>query len=164
MKITLFLAAALFPLIAFFNGGCSRNTALDFPKYGFEIQPLDSAPAEVTAQVMMMFLPPDTEGFAPSVNVQIQPFKEKLEKYITISKDQIGQMRGALISESKVNDKEWTIEYTGSMNAMTMHCYARVMLSKDKAYLISGTARDIDWDKSAEQIKKSVNSFKLKSM
>ena len=53
------------------------QSRLDFPSAGFAIAVLEAEPGDVGYIALTMSLPP-TDGFAPNVNVQIQPFEGSL--------------------------------------------------------------------------------------
>jgi hypothetical protein len=133
----------------------------DFPQYGFQIDTLDSTVGSSPAQAVMMFLPV-SDGFAPNVNVQIQPFSGSLKDYAALSKKQFDEMKFKLVSEQQKSDSEWVVEYSGAMQSLQLHWYARALLSNQKVYLVTATARDSQWAKIADQLKKNVESFKLK--
>jgi len=143
-----------------FNFPLLAGTA-DFPQYGFQIDTLDGTAGSSPTQVVMMFLPA-SDGFSPNVNVQIQPFSGTLKDYIALSKKQFDEMKIKLISEQQKNDNEWVTEYSGNMQGMSLHWYARAVLGNQKVYLITATANDSQWAKVSEQLKKNIESFKLK--
>jgi hypothetical protein len=133
----------------------------DFSQYGFQIDTLEGKVGTSPAQVVMMFLPA-SEGFAPNVNVQIQPFSGMLKDYVALSKKQFDEMKLKVINEQAKGDQEWTVEYSGPMQGLQLHWYARAVLGNQKVFLVTATANEAQWAKVADQLRKNVDSFKLK--
>jgi hypothetical protein len=133
----------------------------EFPQYGFQIDTLDGTVGKEPIQAVMMFLPV-TESFAPNVNVQIQPYGSTMKDYIALSKKQFEEMKLKFISEHQVSNNEWTIEYSGQMQNLPLHWYARALLNNQKIYLVTATATDTQWPKVSHQLRENVNSFKVK--
>jgi hypothetical protein len=134
---------------------------LDFPKYGFQIGALETTPGKMPLQAVMMFLPAKN-GFAPNVNVMIQPYAGTIKDYAALSKGQFAEMKLKFIAEDSTAANEWTAEYSGMMQQASLHWYARAVMKEGKVYLITATAKDIDWDDCSADLKKCVNSFNLK--
>ena len=143
-----------------FNLPLMAGTA-EFPQYGFQIETLDGAVGDSPAQVVMMFLPA-SEGFAPSVNVQIQPYEAALKDYVALSKKQFEEMKLKIIAEQFKGDSEWVAEYGGTLQGMQLHWYARAVLHGKKIYLVTATAGEAQWAKVADKLRKNVDSFKVK--
>src|SRR5258707_2546954 len=99
----------------------AKAATIDLPLYGFQIDALDAAPdASAPATALEMFLTP-TEGFAPNINVQIQPYTWTIQEYATLSKGQFDELKWKVISEKEIDDNEWNLEYTGTMQAAELH-------------------------------------------
>jgi hypothetical protein len=159
MKHKYIAAVISFVLI---SAACSSWAApLDFPKYGFQIGALDATPGSVPTQAVMLFLPAK-DGFAPNVNVMIQPYADTMKDYISLSKSQFDQMKMKVISEKSPSDNEWLVEYVGEYQQSSLHWYARAALKQGKVYLVTGTSRASDWDIYKSDLKKCVDSFTLK--
>ena len=68
-----------------------KAETLTFKQAGFSIAPLDE-PQKGPSQTLIMFLPA-SDGFAPNVNVQIQPYSGSIDAYADLSKTQFKQVR-----------------------------------------------------------------------
>ena len=135
---------------------------IEFPKYGFHIDALDQTAGAATTQALMMFLPVEN-GFAPNVNVQIQPFPGTIEEYIKVTKGQFTEMSLKLNFEKLVSKNEWLCEYSGSLKGgKAMHWYAKVVVASGKAYLATATTLEESWKAEADLLKKNVESFGVK--
>ena len=140
----------------------SRAASIDLPKYGFTMDVLDAvAPPDSPAQAVVSFLPAQ-DGFAPNVNVVIQPFPGTIKDYVSLSKAQFEEMKWSIISERTASDTEWIAEYSGSMQQTSLHWYARAILKSGKVYLVTATASESAWKTVADSLRKSVDSFQLK--
>ena len=152
------VVAALFSLAI-----SSRSAAatIELPLYGFQIDALDAAPdASSPTTVIQTFLPA-TDGFAPNINVQIQPYTGTIKDYATTSKSQFEQMKWKVVSDQQPNDSEWNVEYTGSFHGSDLHFYARAVSANGKVYLITATAKESQWATMGDTLLKHVQSFKL---
>ncbi|MCC6673381.1 MAG: hypothetical protein IT458_20150 [Planctomycetes bacterium] len=131
---------------------------LAFPAAGFAIAALDSAPSKESTQILLMSLPPSA-GFAPNVNVQIQPCAEGVQAYLALSKKQFEQMGLELVAESKPSASAITMEYQGELQGRKLHCYARAVQKGGSIYLATGTALQSQWDKVGAELKACVDSL-----
>jgi hypothetical protein len=139
-----------------------KAATLDLPKYGFAMDVLDAPlPSGAPTQAIMSFLPAQ-DGFSPNVNVVIQPYPGTIKDYITLSEGQFKQMNWSVISEKTISDNEWICEYSGTMQQVSLHWYARAIMKSGKVYLVTATAADSSWKAVADTLKKSVESFRLK--
>ena len=142
---------------------CSQSGAatIELPLYGFKIDALDAAPdASNPTTVIQTFLPA-TEGFAPNIIAQIQPYTGTMKDYATLSKSQFEQMKWKVIADQQPGDNEWTVEYTGSLQGTDLHFYARALSTNGKVYLITATAKESQWKTVGDTLRKHVESFKL---
>ena len=151
----------IFTAALLFAAGSSAR-ALDFPSMGFQIDPLETSPSSPPTQALMLFLPAES-GFAPNVNVVIQPYGGTREDYIKLSKGQFDQMELKIISEKTPSDNEWICEYSGDLQGSLLHWYARAILASGKVYLVTATSRDANWAAVSDPLKKCVDSFKIDS-
>ena len=55
-----------------------------------------------------MFLPV-SDGFAPNVNVNIQPYPGSIKDYIGLSKGQFQKMKWNIVEEKQTGDTEWAV-------------------------------------------------------
>jgi hypothetical protein len=132
---------------------------IDLPLYGFKIDALDASADSGPGTALIMFLP-KTQGFAPNINVQIQPYTGSLKDYIALSKGQFDQLKWKVISENQSGDNEWIVEYAGPMNEGDMHFYARAVSKAGKMYLVTATAEESQWATVGDTLRKNVDSFK----
>lgn len=141
----------------------AHSDTLTLPQYGFEIDPLDTQASATTTQALITYLPADN-GFAPNVNIQIQPYGEGMKDYIALSKKQFNQLNWKVISENTKGDSEWVVEYGGPFKDFTLHWYARALLNvkEKKVYLATATAKEDNWSEVSSALKKCVDSFKIK--
>lgn len=158
MKLTkLWLVAAVSVIgVSAVNGA----TAVNLPLYGFQINALD-APAQDAVGSALITLLPVSDGFAPNVNVLIQPYTGAMADYITLSKGQFASIKANVLSEQTPTPTEWVVEYTGTMGGNDLHFYARALSRNGKVYLVTGTAKDMQWSKVGQTLRQTVNSFKL---
>lgn len=131
----------------------------ELPKYGFQIDPLNTAPQGESTTALMTFLPV-TEGFAPNINVIIQSFAGTIEEYNKITMDQFKSMNLKVISESNPSPKETVFEYAGKMNGQDLHFYARAISKGSKIYLVTATAKQTQWPSVGKTLRKHVDSFR----
>jgi len=136
-------------------------SALDFPLSGFQIKALDVAKGSTPTSPLVMCLPP-SDGFAPNVNVTIQPFPGTLGDYITVSKDEFAQVKWNVVAESRPDDKTWTVEYADPSPENPLHFYARAVTSGKYVYLVTATAKESQWKTVESQLRQCVDSFKAK--
>jgi len=147
----------------FLSAISSRSGAatIDLPLYGFQIDALDAAPdASGPTTVIQTFLPA-TDGFAPNINVQIQPYTGTIKDYAATSKSQFEQMKWKVVSDQQPNDNEWNVEYTGSFHGSDLHFCARAVSANGRVYLITATAKDSQWATVGDTLRKHLESFKL---
>jgi hypothetical protein len=133
---------------------------LNFPKAGFSIAPLDSESEPVQQQKLVMFLPV-SNGFAPNVNVMTQPHTGTLDEYIEISKQGFLKAGFTVLNLTKSGADTVIFEYTGQIQARSLHWYARAILKNGKIHLVSATALEEQWLATAAKLKACVDSFQL---
>ena len=104
---------------------------------------------------------PATDGFAPNVNVQIQPFTDSIASYISLSKTQFEQLKFKIILESK-NADTWTVEYSGVTSGNELHFYAKAFSDGKHVFLVTATSKVDQWNSVSPALKKCVDSFQLK--
>lgn len=139
----------------------SRAATIELPLYGFQIDALDAAPdASSPTTVIQTFLPA-TEGFAPNINVQIQPYTGTMKDYAALAKSQFEQMKWKVIADQQPSDNEWNVEYTGTFQDRDLHFYARAVSNNGKVYEITATAKESQWTTVSDTLRKHVESFKI---
>lgn len=114
---------------------------------------------EIGGQVFHYFLPA-ADGFAASVNLQIQPFDGDIDAYIELSEDQFEQMNFAVLTAER-SDNEILYEYAGSLQGQDFHWYSRVIKQGSLFYVVTATALEHRWDVERDQLIDSVHSFAL---
>jgi len=152
---TAFIAAlCLISSVAF-----ADDAKLTFPAAGFSIAPL-AAPQKEAYQVVMMFRPA-TNGFAPNVNVQIQPYADGVDAYAKLSKGQFAQIGLTLISENKPDASTVVWEYSGAMQGTQLHWYAKAVQKDGFIYLTTATSLETQWAAESAALKACVDSFEM---
>ena len=137
-------------------GAAESTNRLHFPASGFSISPLEATPGEKTHQVMMMWLPPTPAN----VNVQIQPYGGSIEEYAALTLKQFKEHKAEVISQKKVGDSVFVVDYVGELEGQRLHWYARAEKSGGHVYLATGTTTEALWPGQATQIKACVDSFR----
>jgi photosystem II reaction center protein PsbP len=138
-----------------------RAATIELPLCGFQIDVLDAAPDASNPTTVLQTLLPATEGFAPNIIVQIQPYTGTIKDYVTLSRRQFEQMKWNVISDQQSGDNEWSVEYTGSLQGADLHFYARAVSTNGKVYLVTATAKESQWTTVSDTLRKHVDSFKL---
>jgi hypothetical protein len=151
--------AALFSLAISSRLGAA---SIELPLYGFQIDALDAAPDDSSPTTVIQTFLPATDGFAPNINVQIQPYTGTMNDFATTSKGQFEQMQWKVIADHHLNDNEWNVEYTGSFRGSDLHFYQRAVSANGKVYLITATAKESQWATVGDTLLKHVESFRLK--
>ncbi len=158
MKLSLVTVFVLLAGIA----ALAQTSRLSFPANGFSVDVLEEAnpSAEQASAPLVMTLPP-SGGFAPNVNVSIQPYTGNLEDYVTLSEGQFKTGNYKVLNTKKLDSKMWQWEYTGMVKSLALHFYSKVIVNGKKAFLSTATATETQWKVHAERLKNVVNSFKL---
>jgi hypothetical protein len=132
---------------------------LHFPMSGFSIAALEAPLSLTPQQAVVMFLSA-TNGFAANVNVQIQPYGETLDDYLTLSVQQCKNAGFKLLQQNATEKTAVVFEYAGEMDGRRLHWYARAQKSAGRVYLVTATALDDQWDRLAPQLKACVDSLR----
>jgi hypothetical protein len=135
------------------------DSRLQFKSNGFSIAPLEERSETAICQAVMMFLPA-TEGFAPSVNVQIQPFDGTINDFASLSQQQFKAAGFTVVSEN-ITKTTLVWEYSGLFQGRKLHWYARAVQDKKAIYLVTATAADAQWKTVSVKLKACVDSFKI---
>jgi hypothetical protein len=157
---TWFVGVAAFLSLAIFSQ--LRAATADLPLYGFQIDLLDAAPDTSHPTTVIQTFLPATEGFAPNIIVQIQPYAGTMKDYAALSTKQFDQMKWKVISAQQPTDSEWNVEYTGSVQDNDLHFYARAVSTNGKVYLVTATAKESQWPTVGDTLRKHAESFKAK--
>lgn len=141
----------------------SEIEPLRFGAEGFSIKALPSADSNTNAQraVCAFFLPP-AGGFAPNINVLIQP-PVPIEDFVKLSKQQFDMFGFKVIKDAVVPPKERNVEYEGTTQGKPCHFFARAVCTDKKVFLITATTAADQWDKTSPQLIECVKSFALTS-
>jgi hypothetical protein len=130
---------------------------LHFASAGFSIAPLESPPGDTLIQPLIMCLPA-RDGFAANVNVQIQPYKGKLDDYTSLTGAQL-KGAGLTLLQYKSGGKSVAIyEYNGTIQGRALHYYQRAEKSGDSVYLTTATATEDQWAELGPRLKTCVDS------
>jgi hypothetical protein len=130
---------------------------MHFATSGFSIAPLESPPGDTVIQPLIMCLPV-RDGFAANVNVQIQPYKGKLDDYSSLTVAQL-KAAGLTLLQYKSGGKTVAIyEYNGTTQGRVLHYYQRAEKSGDSVYLTTATAPEDQWAELRPRLKACVDS------
>jgi hypothetical protein len=154
--------ARIFTVLALLGGVAqAAGDELKFAEHGFSIKPLKGHNAKAMQQVLTLSLSP-SDGFAPNVNVQVQPFTGTMEEYLDISRNDF-QKLGFTTIQVKIEGNVAVLEYSGSLPKvpMALHWYARAVQAPGKVYLVTGTAAETQWAQAGAAIKECVDSLKI---
>jgi len=128
----------------------------------FSIKPLEGQSDSTVHQPLVMMLPP-SQGFAPNVNVQIQPYRGSLDDYTALSKSQFKAAKWTLIKEQKLGEDTVVFELSGAMQGRRLHWFIRAQKRGAKVYLVTATATRGQWPKLSRKLIACVSSFKLEA-
>ncbi len=134
------------------------ESRLVFPTSGFSIAALDAPNAATTYQALVMTLPASA-GFAPNVNVQVQPFPGDFASYMSLSEEQMSKIGWTIISK-KADAHSATYEFKGLYQQRQLHWYSKAVAGKGKIYLVTATAAEEQWAEVSEALKASVESIR----
>ncbi len=137
----------------------AQEPRLRFQANGFSIAPLEATDDRAVYQILVMMLPA-TQSFAPSVNVQSQPFAGTMEEFVSLSRQQFTAEGLSIVSE-KLGSNAVSWEYTGEVRGLQLHWYATAQAGNRKIYLVTATALEQQWDTVAADLRKCVDSFRL---
>ena len=141
------------------TAGAASAGALAFREHGFSIKAPVGHNDKAMQQVVTLMLPAEG-GFSPNVNVQVQPYPGSIEDYIKLSKGQF-QTAGVTIVTEKHDAKQVTLEYTGKLQGVSLHWYARGIVGKGKVVLATATAGESQWAAVGATLRQSVDSLAL---
>lgn len=150
----LFLASFCLSIFSF-----SQNPQVEFVKAGFRIKTLEPAQAPANGYLACTMSLPAEAGFAPNVNVIVEPFSGSLKEYKKMSVEQLEFLE---VEPVKVKQKkgELTFEYEGDMlGPRIVHVFTRVILVDDKVFVATATATPEQWKNHGKQLREVVNSI-----
>jgi hypothetical protein len=131
-----------------------------FTQAGFSIDVLDSAPGTEPFQPVLMTMPA-SDGFAPNVNVQVQPYPDGLDAYRKLTLAQFEQFGLEVVQERELAANTLLFEYAGKMQGMDLHFYARAVQREGRIHLATGTALKTQWEKAGPALRACVDSLEL---
>ena len=111
---------------------------LQFPIHGFTIEPLEATGQNAIIQPVSLQLPV-SDGFAPNVNVMIQPFPGTIKDYADMSRGQFRAMN-MTIKDAHITTTSIRWTYVGVLKGRTLKFYARALKRGDQIYLVTATA------------------------
>jgi len=150
--------SALILLSTFAASGAER---VRFKENGFSIDVLEDTNDKSQSVAALVMTLPESGGFAPNVNVSVQPFTGKLLDYVKLSDAQFKEAKFKTLSAKKLDDKTYVWDYTGQTQNMLLHFYAKVIVNGKTAYLATATATEPQWVIFADKLKATVNSLKM---
>ena len=159
-------------LVALFGLGASVVSAppsLKFPTMGFSIAPLAADPDATEYIPLQMTLPADEDGFAPTVNVLVQPLEGTIEQYKELSIRLLKDSGFTVIAEGFTANtvggtddaKALVMEYEGEVGEYTFHYYAKARQRRGNIVLATATASEASWKTHALALKTCVDSLSV---
>jgi hypothetical protein len=131
---------------------------LYFNNTGFSISPLEeNSPTDSYTALIMPLMPID--GFAPNVNIQIQPYKGTIQEYEALSVKQFEEFKYNLIQE-KASGNSVIFEYSAMMKGRPYHGYIKAELNNGIIYLATGTSTESQWKAMGDKLKACVDSLR----
>lgn len=131
-----------------------------FTQAGFSIDVLDSVPGTEPFQPLTMMMPA-SDGFAPNVNVQVQPYPDGLDAYRKLTLEQFQQLGLEVLQDREISATTLVFEYAGKMQGMDLHFYARALHRDGRIHLATGTSLVKQWEKAGPALKACVDSMDL---
>lgn len=148
-----FVSCALAALAA-----AAAKDRLYFRGLGFSIAPLEATWASEQYTALLLFLPP-SEGFAPNVNVVVQPGEQSIADYAEKTKKELRAI-GAKILRDKTSEDAFSCEYTRAFQGRQHHHYSKAELGKKGVYLVTATALESQWKSVGPRLMACVDSFR----
>ncbi len=136
------------------------SARLEFRRHGFTIEALEGAGGDTPFTALAMCLPP-TDGFAPNVNVMVQPYPDTIDAYADLSRGQFKQLDLRVVKEEKLADNAVAFEYVGKLGDRDLHWYAVARKRGNQVHLVTATAGKDQWEKVGPRLRKCVDSFRL---
>jgi hypothetical protein len=136
---------------------CTPPDKLVFQTAGFAIAALEAKEGKTPLQALQMYLPP-SDGFAPNVNVQIQPWAQDLDAYLEVSKKGFEQARFEVVKTSKPSESVLVVEYQETRQG-GLRFYARAALRNGTIYLATAAASPRQWEEVGSNLRECVDSL-----
>lgn len=161
------ITAALGMLGAFAAGywtAAGKPTVYESPLNGFRIEAPEFEPVPGgTTQVVLHMFGPASDGFAPNLNVMVQPAMTA-QQLRDISSTQFVQIGLKVLREEpgKLQGRDTVLyEYAGQMQQRDMHFLALGVCHADRTYLVTCTSLESQFAKLKAAFEAAVKSFKL---
>ena len=135
-------------------------------EYGFSIQP----PEGWTIQedwfgAIVCFIGPTEDDFAVNINIVSEETDMSLEEYVELSKQQIKDILNATIisggSRTIKNHEAYEIVLTWTMGAHNLKQKQVYLIEKGRAYIITCTASQSNYDSYVSTFDESINTFEF---
>lgn len=133
------------------------STRARFAASGFSIDTLDAPAGAQPYQVLIMLLPA-SDGFAPNVNVQSQPFEGTVAEYVELSKREVAAAGLRLVAE-EIRGNTIRMEYAGDIQERPMRFVVKGVVLKGRALLATGTALESQWKDVEAKLRACVGGF-----
>jgi hypothetical protein len=157
------LAFVVTPL-AFVGGwfaAAEKNAVFEDQQYGFRIEGPQFGDGPVQTRVAI--LGPVSQGFAPNVNVVLQPPMSR-ERFSEMSRRQFKEMELDVKSEQNkaVGGREAVLwEYSGPMQGRDLHFLALAVMGESQTYLTTCTATPKQFEKYEQAFRSCLDSFQI---
>ncbi len=151
-------ALLVFASLALVAPAHAKPAALSFSEHGFSIEPPVGHDAAQMQQVVSLAIPM-SDGFAPNVNVQVQPFTGPMGDFVKLSLDQF-KAAGVKLVVEKHDARSAVLEYTGQLQGRALHWYARAFVGKNGIGLATATSLESQWAATNAALRQSVDSLR----
>ena len=133
---------------------------LQLPDQGFSIEPIEGPARVVSTNPLVVALPP-ADGFAPNLNVQLQPFGGPMVQYVAATHSQLLAAGLEWQEEPVLDGSEATFEYAGVLEGRELRWYARAIQRDNLVYLVTATVPRGEWEALGARMRRAVDSFRL---
>jgi hypothetical protein len=82
-----------------------------------------------------------------------------MDQFAVINREMLKNSKYTLLSDSKILNDTWTVEYSGQRDVQAFHCYRKVVRKGRIFYEITATATEEQWKSVADKLKACVDSF-----
>lgn len=114
--------------------------------------------------IPVTFIGPAKDGFAPNVNVMIQPEKMSPEQYLQVSLKELSALHGKMNSHKKMNvsgHDALLMDYQGTTSGRDLHFLSLVVFTDTRMYRVTCTALADNFASHAAEFRKCLDSFQL---
>jgi hypothetical protein len=106
---------------------------------------------------------PSAGGYAPNVDVEIQPYAGTMEDYVALSLTQFKSAKMKVLHQKTYGKSVAVFEYTGEARSQPLHWYAKAEKCAGRVYLVTAAAMQGQWSSVAAPLKACVDSFRCDS-